>query len=315
MEKHLSVSARLAAVAGASAIALGLAAPANAQAHTHGLMLPTAAAFVSQVECFQANRPTLRQQVMGNPQLSKSAAILGGASALERMRMAQSSGGASTTIASYVPNRKVQPAAGAISQTQSCSTYSSTGVSSFASIRKPAAARGNDILASNRISIRTTMFDSAWNRVRNSQLSKSRAARFLGSRPSDRLELIHRVNRVTNQRIRYVEDRVQWGRADFWAGANTTIVTGKGDCEDIAITKMQLLIANGFRSEDLTLSIVKDMIHGSDHAVLLVRYNGGYLMLDNVTDRILDGSKSNEYRPIFSYSDHKSWLHGYAVDV
>ena len=157
------------------------------------------------------------------------------------------------------------------------------------------------------------MFDDAWKRVRGAELSTSRAARFLGSRPSDRLELIHRINRVTNHRIRYVEDRVQWGRADFWAGARTTIATGMGDCEDIAITKMQLLIANGFKPEDLTLSIVKDMIHGSDHAVLLVRYNGGYLMLDNVTDRILDGSKSNEYRPIFSYSDSKSWLHGYAV--
>ncbi len=315
MEKHLTMSARLAAVAGASAIAMGLSAPASAQSHTHGLMLPTAAAFVSQANCFSAPAPTLRQQVMSNPHLSKSAAILGGMSALERMRHAQANGGASTNIASYNPSRNVQPAAAAIPQREGCSTLGSARTSSFVPLRKPSAARGNDILASSRVAIGYTMFDGAWNRVRNAGLSKSRAASFLGHRPSDRLELIHRVNRVTNHQIRYVEDRVQWGRADFWAGARTTIATGKGDCEDIAITKMQLLIANGFRPQDLTLSIVKDMIHGSDHAVLLVRHNGGYLMLDNVTDRVLDGSKSNEYRPIFSYSDRKSWLHGYAVNV
>lgn len=255
----------------------------------------------------------MRQNIASNPALSKSAAILGGMSALERMRQAQSTTGASTNIASYVPNRSIRPAAGALPPVQNCGVAHSARFASFAPIRNPAMARGNDIFASSRISIRSTMFDSAWERARGSTLSAAKAARFLGRSPSDRLELIHHVNRVTNRRIRYVEDRVQWGRADFWAGARTTMATGRGDCEDFAITKMQLLIASGFRAEDLTLSIVKDMIHGNDHAVLLVRHNGGYLMLDNVTDRILDGSKSNEYRPIFSYSDSKAWLHGYSV--
>ena len=314
MEKKLSMSARVVTLLGATALAVGAHAPAHAQGMSPSLLLPAAAAFVSQADCFRsAARPTIGQQIASNPQLSKSAAILGGASALDRMRQAQTSGGAATTIQQYVPGSPVTPGAQGFGSATNCTSLANMGTTSFMpKIRK--AQPGSDILASQRIAINTTMFDADWTRVRGAGLSRSRAAAFIGKRPANRLELIQRVNQVTNHRIRYVEDRVQFGRADYWAGAQATLASGKGDCEDYAITKMQLLIASGFRPEDLTLTIAKDMIHGSDHAVLLVRHEGRYLMLDNVTDRILDGSQSNEYKPIFSYSDRKAWLHGYALN-
>lgn len=296
----------------ATTLAVGMPASASAQSASPGLFLPTAVAFVGQANCLPAPVPSIREQIMSVPQLNKSAAILGGMSALDRMREAQKTG-ASTTIADYIPGHNLQPAARGFGDFSSCESSQTVGARFVAPRVKPAG--GSDIFASRRIAIGKTMFDSAWDRARNTTISSSRAARFLGKRPTDRMELIDHVNRTTNRRIRYAEDQVQWSRADYWAGADATLRTGRGDCEDYAITKMQLLIANGFRPEDLTLTVARDMIHGNDHAVLVVRHEGRYLLLDNVTDRILDGAKANEYRPIFSYSDHKAWLHGYAVTI
>ena len=314
MEKHLSMPARLAALAGAAALAIGTSAPAQAQAMAQSLVLPAAAAFVSQADCYRpAAAPSLAQQIAAHPQLSKSAAILGGESALDRMRTAQAGTGASTRIETYVPGRSLAPGAAGFASTTKCTALAGMGGAPILPRVAPSRPTG-DILASSRIAINQTMFDADWKRVRGAGISKARAEAFVGKRRGSTLDLIHQVNRVTNARIRYVEDRVQFGRPDYWAGARATLASGKGDCEDYAITKMQLLIAHGFRAEDLTLTIAKDMIHGSDHAVLLVRHEGRYLMLDNVTDRILDGSRSNEYKPIFSYSDRKAWLHGYALN-
>jgi len=310
MEKQFSMPARIAGLSLATALAVGLAMPASAQSLSPGLILPTAAAFVGRADCLPVPVPTLKQQIAASPQLNKNAAILGGMSALDRMRQAQQTG-AATTIPDYIPNRTLAPAGGGFARTGSCG--SAPTMSSRFVVPSVRPMGGSDIFASRRIAISQTMFDADWSRVSRPTISSSRAARFLGRNPSDRLALIDYVNRVTNSRIRYVEDRVQWGRADYWAGAEATLRTGKGDCEDFAIVKMQLLIANGVRPEDLTLTIARDMIHGSDHAVLLVRHEGRYLLLDNVTDRMLDGSQANEYKPIFSYSAHKAWLHGYAL--
>lgn len=311
MEKQLSMPARIAGLALASAAAVGIASPAAAQSTSPGLILPSAVAFVTQAECLPAPAPSIAQQVMASPQLNKSAAILGGMSALDRMRQAQQTG-ASTSIQPLTGMPTVQPGSQGFASKSFCGTKPTLGSRFILPKVKPAA--GRDILASRRIAIGQTMFDRDWSRVRNSGISKWRADRFLGRSSRKGYDLIDQVNRTTNRRIRYVEDRMQWGRADYWAGANATMASGKGDCEDFAITKMQLLIAKGFRPEDLTLTIARDMIHGSDHAVLVVRHEGRLYLLDNVTDRILDASQANEYKPIFSYSDRKAWLHGYSID-
>lgn len=310
MEKQFSMPARIAGLTLASALAAGLSTPASAQSLSPGLILPTSVAFIGQADCLPVPAPSISQQIMSTPQLNKNAAILGGMSALERMRQAQQTG-AATTIPDYVPNRTLAPAGGGFNRLSQCGLAPTMSSRFVVPSVKPLA--GRDILASRRIAISQTMFDADWSRVSKPTISTNRAARFLGRRPADRLELIDYVNRTTNHRIRYVEDRVQWGRPDYWAGADATLRTGRGDCEDFAIAKMQLLIASGLRPEDLTLTIARDMVHGSDHAVLLVRHEGRYLLLDNVTDRILDGSQANEYKPIFSYSAHKVWLHGYAL--
>jgi hypothetical protein len=43
----------------------------------------------------------------------------------------------------------------------------------------------------------------------------------------------------------------------------------------------------------------------------VVRSEGRFWLLDNNTDRLVDASGANDYRPILSYGAGGKWLHGY----
>lgn len=170
----------------------------------------------------------------------------------------------------------------------------------------------DDFLASKRLPVRKTAFDAQWNRVRHGGLSRGMAAGLLRnvSGAASRANLAA-VNSWTNAHVRFVDDRVQYGQADYWSGARATLRRRSGDCEDIAIAKMQLLSAIGVSRSDMYLTIARDLVRNADHALLVVRLEGKYWLLDNATDELLDASKSYDYRPILTYSDTGKWLHGY----
>jgi predicted transglutaminase-like cysteine proteinase len=167
-------------------------------------------------------------------------------------------------------------------------------------------------LASKRLAIRSTPFDREWNRVRGSGLARSVGSAAFG-REHGKLSLtaLSAVNIWANTTIRYVEDRELYGQADRWATAGETLRRRAGDCEDIAIVKMQLLASQGVSREDMALVIARDLVRGADHAVLVVRLGDRNWLLDNATDQVLDASLSYDYRPIMSFSAGKKWLHGY----
>ena len=48
-----------------------------------------------------------------------------------------------------------------------------------------------------------------------------------------------------------------------------------------------------------------------DHAVLLVKTDEGFVMLDNVGSTPLDASRSHGYRPVMSLGAKQNFLHGY----
>jgi predicted transglutaminase-like cysteine proteinase len=123
-------------------------------------------------------------------------------------------------------------------------------------------------------------------------------------------EALAAVNAWTNRRVRYVEDARLYRRADYWAGARTTLARGAGDCEDIAIVKLQLLAAMGVPRSDMYLTIARDLARHADHALLVVKLGGRYWLLDNATDRLLDAGASYDYQPVLSFSEHRRWLHG-----
>lgn len=143
---------------------------------------------------------------------------------------------------------------------------------------------GNDeFLLSRRLPVSRTAFDAEWSRVTNGSLSPRSVRKFMPSgqrRSSVDLAVLQEVNLRTNRQIRYVEDIKHFGKADYWADAATTLRTRVGDCEDIAIAKLQILAEMGVPRSDLYLTIARDLVRHSDHALLIVKMDGRYWVFE-----------------------------------
>jgi predicted transglutaminase-like cysteine proteinase len=170
-----------------------------------------------------------------------------------------------------------------------------------------------DIFGTVALKVRRTPLDGKWRRVAWSRIG-GRAAKFAESlRGSGELSRLDAINRYVNSRVQFVEDARQYRHADVWAAANDTLNRGRGDCEDYAIAKLQMLIAAGFSDRDLYLVILKDLVRRSDHAVAVVRSGDKMLVLDNSTDRLLESEAVTDYRPILTFAASGAWTHGYRV--
>ena len=165
-------------------------------------------------------------------------------------------------------------------------------------------------LASKRVRISHTPFDSQWKRVKGDGISRSTFKRLVGVQSSDEESTLDRVNAWVNQQIAYTEDRDLFGVDDMWAGARRTLKLRKGDCEDIALLKMQMLAAAGIPRDDMILTIARDLVRQADHAVLIVRTPAGYRLLDNASDTVVDAAPRQDYRAIVSFGAKDTWLHG-----
>jgi hypothetical protein len=236
--------------------------------------------------------------------VSKASAILGGqVSRLEQMRLEQ----AGLAKAAALPGAGLVPRSGG-----ECAMFVRPQIE-IAALRPGRGVSGSDdFLASRRLPVKKTGFDAQWGaspardalsrsdqgprppRCNRRQPRRARRGQPLGQRPH-----------------RYVEDRELYGKADHWAGARATLRRGAGDCEDIAVVKMALLAGMGVRREDMFLTIARDLARNADHALLVVRSEGRFWLLDNNTDRLVDARGANDYRPILSYGAGGKWLHGY----
>ncbi len=242
---------------------------------------------------------------------SKASAILGGAlSKLEQMRTSQATGEMRTaTIASAAPAIIPDPI------NRGC-TDAPTATVSFAAPHPAAFVPENAILGTLSVAIKHSPFDRNWAAV-SAKRSSHKIHRVLaatGARHSgDRAAQVEAVNRWVNRSIQFGEDRDVYGRADYWATASETFRRGIGDCEDFAIAKMELLAALGIARDKMRLVVARDLVRNADHAVLVVTLADRAVMLDNMTDRLLDARLPNDYRPIMSFSQNAKWVHGYAV--
>jgi predicted transglutaminase-like cysteine proteinase len=90
------------------------------------------------------------------------------------------------------------------------------------------------------------------------------------------------INRAINLSIRPISDARRFGVSDHWATPIETLNSGGGDCEDYAILKFLVLREAGLDHADLKLLIVRRPISSSVHAVLAVRIEGDWLILDNL---------------------------------
>ena len=264
---------------------------------------------------------------LGAPVTSKAAQIIGGTSALDAIR-AQQTMPTSHPLLSGAPATAFEPAAAPAPRTSTACPIAGKAFSiqprglfqpariaavvpNDAFVGSAPRPGGNVVLGSRMVKIGRTSFDAQWSRVSAARSDLAPTLAATGMVRKDRSALIASVNSWVNRSISHAEDIDLYGRSDYWADAATTLRLGRGDCEDFALLKMELLAAAGVKREDMMLTLARDLIRRRDHAVLLVRTDDGFLMLDNVGSAPLDASQSHGYRPVMSLGAKQNFLHGY----
>ncbi|HEU5286138.1 MAG TPA: transglutaminase-like cysteine peptidase [Sphingomicrobium sp.] len=176
----------------------------------------------------------------------------------------------------------------------------------------PGAVSGRpDVFGSVALAVGRTSLDRRWRAVARKRVGGAAAAYAAGLRGRSDIARVEAVNRYVNHRVQFVDDSRQYGRDDLWSAASETLRRGRGDCEDYAIAKLQMLRAAGFSDRDLYLVVAKDLVRRADHALLVVRAGGRMLVLDNGTDAILNADNPGDYRPVLTFAANGAWTHGY----
>ncbi len=225
---------------------------------------------------------------------SKTQAILGGESRLAAI-LAQQSG-------QPVPRAAAVTPAG----------YAAPLLRAAMPIYRPAVPVDRpDVFNSVALPIDRTSLDRRWRKVAKAPAGAVPAVFNAGLAGRGPIEQLEAVNRYVNGRVKFIDDIRQYGVADHWTTAADTLRRGRGDCEDYAIAKLQLLRRAGFAEKDLYLVILRDALRRADHAVLVARAEGRLLVLDNGTDRLTDSYEMPDYRPIVTFSGSRAWTHGY----
>ena len=95
------------------------------------------------------------------------------------------------------------------------------------------------------------------------------------------LAIARKINSSVNRKIRQVTDRAQFGVKERW----TLPTSGKGDCEDIVLMKLKMLIDAGVAPRRLFMAQVLPR-RFEQHVVLIVRTKKGDYVLDSLTSRV-----------------------------
>lgn len=122
------------------------------------------------------------------------------------------------------------------------------------------------------------------------------------------LAQLRAVNRYINQ-WRYIDDRANYGKVDYWATPRQLFHSGGGDCEDYAIAKYMSLRAMGWPVDKLRIVVLQDQNLRIAHAVLAVKLNGTFYILDNQIRAVIDHRRIRHYRPIYSMNEKHWWFH------
>ena len=96
------------------------------------------------------------------------------------------------------------------------------------------------------------------------------------------LKLITNINRDVNRDVRKANDFDIYGLLEFWSLPR--VIDGKmyGDCEDYALEKRRRLIEAGVPAEAMSMAVAITR-RGERHAVLVVAFESGDMVLDNLT--------------------------------
>lgn len=112
------------------------------------------------------------------------------------------------------------------------------------------------------------------------------------------------VNERINGEIRYEPDTAQWGVEDAWSlpidvNKEGSLNTGVGDCEDYVLAKYAALHQAGVPDENLRMVLVRDNAVRADHAVLAVRHDRRWLVLDNRWNKLFEDKELKQFKALF----------------
>lgn len=111
---------------------------------------------------------------------------------------------------------------------------------------------------------------------------------------------LERVNRIVNASVTYASDMALHGELDRWTAPLATLQSGRGDCEDYAILKREILIHAGVKPADLRIVLLRDTAVRLDHAVLAARSEGQWFILDNRKGGFFEERDLPHYMPAFA---------------
>ena len=120
------------------------------------------------------------------------------------------------------------------------------------------------------------------------------------------------ANAAINQLVAYADDTELAG-TDCWLTPLETLALGRGDCEDIAITKFFLLLASGADPSEVRLLYARHhdpALPGlaAAHIVALARHPyADPLVLDNLSLSALPVSSRPDLEPVFSFDRSQLW--------
>jgi predicted transglutaminase-like cysteine proteinase len=100
-----------------------------------------------------------------------------------------------------------------------------------------------------------------------------------------------------------VSDETQWGVSDHWSDPLETLHSNSGDCEDYAIVKYAALLAAGLSKDAVEIVVLRNLLPNEDHAVLAVRVDYQWLMLDNRTLTLVRDTDVTRAIPEFVLDD------------
>jgi predicted transglutaminase-like cysteine proteinase len=88
---------------------------------------------------------------------------------------------------------------------------------------------------------------------------------------------------------------------NYWTAPLETLAMGNGDCKQYAIAKYVALIEAGISEDDVKLVIVHDLAADENHAVVAVRLNGDWIMLDNRWLTLVQDIEMRRVIPLFVF--------------
>jgi len=122
-----------------------------------------------------------------------------------------------------------------------------------------------------------------------------------------KLDQIQKVNEFANQK-KYILDIENYGLEDYWA-IPKEFLYNNGDCEDYAITKMMSLKALGFEDEEMKLVVLQDTNLRIPHAILVVKFQGDFLIMDNQIKEVISHKHILHYAPIYAVNQKSWWMY------